>query len=293
MSIPEPLNPNIPNARRLARRFTLHTPFHHPHLDPNLDKEDLTLVPAGLSPGGRKLNWELPRPAATNLHIKLKLTNDPDELLEEFQDKIPEINKVLGLWGEVKGGSQTATGEAQLRMRTPVVEGQGWISSEERRRTSTEAGEGPVFNLVRNLDTPGRADVIYLTDAVEDGGDHVEDSSVPSNLRTIEWLGFDGSYVHVRDAEAKMAAFPKDEFDFDDSSMRRSSTPSNLRVTEWLDDEQYTGHSSEIYVSEPGSDFQEISREVGPYETFWINHNPNGPGLALDTDEGDKSSSKF
>lgn len=282
MSIPESLNPNIPNARRLARRFTPLTPFHHPHLDPNLRQEDLHLVPTALFPG-RTLRWELPRPAVTNLHVMLKLTNDPDELVQEFQDTIPQINEVLGLWSELKAASPTTTGEAQLRARTPVVEDQG--------QTSRDKGEGTSFNLVSNLDTPGRADVIYLTDADEDSGGWAEDSSVPPNLRTIEWLGFDGSYVHLEDAEPKMAALPT-ELDFElDEHNGRNSTPSNLRVTEWLDDAQYTDLPSEAYSAEPGSDARKTSRETGPYETFWLNHDPHGPQLALKNDEGDTSSS--
>ncbi len=273
MATPEPLNSRIPNARRLARRFTPHTPFHHPHLDQDLREEDLGLVPAALFPG-RTLNWQLPRPAVTNLHVMLKLTNDLDELVQEFHDKIPQINDVLGLWGGVKGASPTTTGEAQLRARTRVAGDQG--------RTTTEENEGTVFNLVSRLDTPGRADVIYLTDAVEDRGKCAEDLRVPSNLRTIEWLGFDGSYAHLEDAEPKMAVFPNEQDFEDDVHNRRNSTPSNLRVTEWLND-QYT--PSEAYSAEPGSDATKASEVTSPYETFWINHDSYGPQLALKNDE--------
>ena len=283
MSTPEPLNSNISSAPRLARNFTPHTPFHHPHLDQSLPAEDLSLVPAALFQG-RKLNWELPRPAVTNLHITLKLTNDPDELQKEFQDKIPCIDELLGLWGELKGASPTRTGEAQLRARAPIAEDQGW--------TSTEGGEGTTFNLVSRLDTPRRADIIYLTDAVEDSRGHAEDSSIPSNLRTVEWLGFDGSCVHLEDAEPKVAALPKEQdFNFDQPGMRNNSTPPNLRVTEWLDDEQYTNPPSEACSPESGSDAGKSSREAGPYETFWLKHDPYGPQLTLNTDESDTSSS--
>ncbi|KAF6237580.1 hypothetical protein HO173_004470 [Letharia columbiana] len=280
MSIPEPLNPNIPNARRLARKFTPHTPFHHPHLDPNVPQENLHLVPAALFPG-RNLNWELPRPAVTNLHVMLKFTNEPDKAQKEFHDKIPQINDVLGLWSELKGASPTTTGEAQLRAQISVAEDQGW--------TSTEEGEGTTFHLVSNLDTPGRADVIYLTDAVEDSGEHAEDLSVPFNLRTMEWLGFDGSYVHLEDSKPKMAAFPIGQGSDSDEQSMRNSTPSNLRVTEWLEDEQYTDLPTEAYSSEPGSDAGKTSRETGTYENFWIKHDPSGPELALNTDEGESN----
>lgn len=282
MSTPEPLNPNIPNARRRARKFTRQTPFHHPHLDPTLPPNDLHLVPAALFPG-RKLNWELPRSAVTNLHVKLQLTNDLDGLQKEFHDKIPQINDVLGLWGDLKGARATTTGEAQLRARTPFAKDQAL--------TSTEEGEGSIFNLVSKLDSPGRADVIYLTDAVQESGGPAEDSSVPSNLRTIEWLNFDGSWVHLED-EPKMGAFPSEQgCDFDEQSMRRNSTPSNLRIREWLDDEQCPDFSSETYNSKPNSDSGKVSRQIGPYETFWINHDPYGPQLALDSEEAEPSSS--
>lgn len=270
MSLPEPLNPKIPNTRRLARNFTPHTPFHHPHLDSNLPKENLPLVPAALFPR-RKLNWELPRPAGTNLHSTLKLTNDPDEQLKEFHEKIPQIDELLELWGELKGTSSTLTGEAQLRARTSAAEDQGRTPARARGWTSIEEREGTIFNLVGNLSTPGRADVIYLTDFVEDSGEHAEGLSVSSNLRTVEWLGFDGSYVHLEDAEPQMAASPtRQSFDFDQPGMRRNSTPSNLRLTEWLGDEQYSDVPSEACSPESGSDAGNSSREAGPYEKFWI-----------------------
>ena len=269
MSVPEPLNPKVPTARRLAPRFTPNTPFHHPHLDPTLRAEDLDLVPAALFAGTRPKS-ERPGPAVTNLHVMLKLSNDSDKVRKEFHDMIPHIDDVLGLWGEMKRTSPTTNGEAQLRARTGAAEVQGWISSEE--------GKGTTFNLASSLDTPGRADVIYLTDATEDSGERDENSSVPSNLRTIEWLGFDGSYVHLEDSEPKMAAFPMEQgSDADYHGLRRNSTPSNLRLTEWLEDQQSTDPPSETYSGEPYSNSGKPLPEIGPYEKFWINHNPSGP----------------
>ena len=212
----------------------------------------------------------------TNLHITLKLTNDTDEQLKEFHEKIPQIDELLELWGELKGVRPTKTGEAQLQART------------YRDRNSTEEREGTIFNLVSNLDNPGRADVIYLTDSVEDSRENAEDSSVPSNLRTVEWLlGFDGSYVHLEDAEPKMAAFSTEQ-----GFERSNSTPSNLRLTEWLEDEQYADLPNE--ACSPDSDSEDVgenSRQAGPYEQFWIRHDPYGPLLALKTDDSDASSS--
>lgn len=271
MSIPEPLNPRIPSARRLARKFTPNTPFHHPHLDPKLDPGDLHLVPRALFPG-RKLNWEIPRPAVTNLHVMLKLTNDPDELLEDFHSKIPQIDDVLRLWGQLKGKSPSTTGEAQLWTRIPGAENRGW--------TSAQHDEGTIFNRFNSLDTTARADDIYLNDDAKYSVEHAEHASVPPNLRTRDWSDFDDSYVHVDEAELKMVAFPKEQsFDF-------GATPSNLRITEWLDDERYTDPASEAHNSEP----DRIPRQIGPYETFWMNHDPYGR-LALKIDEGESSSS--
>ena len=245
-----------------------------------MSKEDLHMVPPSLF-AGRKLNRKLPGPAVTNLHVMLKLTNDPNELQREFHDKIPQINDILGLWSEVKGASPRATGEAQLRSRVPI--------DGECSLTSTERGRGTTFNLVSSLDTPGRADVIYLADASGDSGEQAEDSSIPLNLRNMEWLGFDGSYVHLEDAEPKMAAAPTEQDSgFYERSIRRNSTPSNLRITEWLADEQRTDFPNEAYCSEPdcsgpGSDAGASSKEVGPYETFWTNH--------LNTDDGESKTS--
>ena len=214
----------------------------------------------------------------------LKLTNEPNEIRKEFHDRIPQIDDVLGLWGELKGASPTMNGEAQLRTRTRAADVQGW--------SSRGNGKGTIFNLVSDLDTPGQADMIYLTDATEDSGEDVEDSKIPPNLRTIEWLGFDGSYVHLEESEANMAASPtKEHFDFDEHDTRRNSTPPNLRLTQWLEDEeQYTSLSGETCRSEPDSDAR-ASPDVGTYESFWINHDPSGPRLALRTDEGGSSSS--
>ena len=273
MSVPEPLNPRKPSARRLARNFTPNTPFHHPHLDPSLNPEDLHQVPPALFPG-RKLNWELPRLAVTNLHVVLKLTDDPNELLDDFHDKIPQIDEVLRLWGEKKGASPTTTSEAQVWTRISGGENRGWTSAAQEDEDS-------------NLDTPGRADVIHLTDAMEDSVEQAEDSSVPSNLRTIDWSDFDGSYVHLEDVEPKVAALPTEQSS--NLSEHSMSTPSNLRVTEWLADKQYTDLASEAHNPEPDSDRN--PSQIGPYETFWMNHDPYGPRLALATDEDESSSS--
>ena len=252
MSIPHTLNSNLPGART----FTPHTPFHDPHLDPDVPKENHHMVPQALF-AGRKLSREIPKPATANLHVVLKLTNDPNELQQEFHDKIPLINDLLGLWGEVKASNPTTTGEAQLRSRGLVAEDRDWAFTTEESKETT-------IKLVGNLDTPGRGDNIYLADASEDGAECAEDSGIPPNLRATEWSGFNGSYVPLKDTESEM--------DFDARSMSKNCTPSNLRAVEWLDDEQCDASSNEASSSEFRSNSEADSREAGPYETFWTNH---------------------
>ena len=271
-NMPEP-DSKFPDARRLAGQFTPQTPLFHPHLDPNMKEEDLHLVPAPLFQG-RTFNSSLPRPAVANLNVMLKLTNDPDELRNEFHGKIPQIDDFLGLWGELKGATSTVAGEGQLRARTADL---------------IQEGEGTSLHLARDIDTPGQGSFVYLTDTVKDSERDAEDSGVPSNLRTVEWLGFDGSYAHLEDVEPKTAAIPADDdVEFGEPSMMQNSRiPSNLRVTEWLKDVEHTDVSSQAYRSDADSDAENISRETGPYETFWRGHTSYGPQLALNNDDGE------
>ena len=236
MSIPDTLNSSLPGART----FTPYTPFHDPHLDPNVPEENYHLIPQSLVTG-RKLNRDVPKPATANLHFVLKLTNDPSELQQEFHDKIPQINDLLGLWGEVKAANP---GEAQRE----------WTFTTEECKETT-------FKLVGNFDTPGR-DIIYLADASEDDTECAENSSNIPNLRNTEWLDSNGSCVHLKDAEPEM--------EFDARSTRSNSMPCNLRVTEWLDGEQGDCFPNE--ASSSASNSEADSREAGPYETFWTNH---------------------
>ena len=276
-NMPEP-DSKFPDAPRLAERFTPQTPFFHPHLDPNLKKEDLHLVPAPLFQG-RNFTSRLPRPAVANLHVMLKLTNDPDELRNEFHGKISQIDDFLGLWGELKGANSTVAGQGQHRARTTDL---------------IQEGEGTTLHLARNIDTPGQGSFVYLTDAVKDSENDAEDSGIPSNLRTVEWLGFDGSYAHLEDVEPKTAAIPADDdVDFGEPGMKRNSrTLPNLRVTEWLQDVEHTHNSSQAFSSDSDSDAGNISRDTGPYETFWRGHTSYGPQLALNNDDGEPISNR-
>ena len=253
MSIPDTLNSNLP----AARAFTPQSPFHDPHLDPDVPKENHHMIPQALF-AGRKLNREIPKAATANLHVVGKLTDDPNELQKEFHDKIPQVNDILGLWGEVKAANPTTTGEAQVRSPRPIAEGGDWICNPEENKGTTF---DPVSN---NLNTLDQGDIVYHADASKDGAECAEDSGIPPNLRTTEWLGFNGSYVHLKDVEP--------ELKFGARSMSKNNTPSNLRVSEWLDDEACDALPNEASSSEPDFDSGAESRETGPYETFWTNH---------------------
>ena len=176
-------SPQAYSTRRLARSFTPATPNHHPLLDPEFPTEDIPLVPKDLAPRGQ-LNWDLPKKAKTNFHVMLKLSNKADELLNEFHEKIPRIDEVLNEWTEMQGASPTRTGHEQLGAQSLFQCGLG--KSNEITRLGGN-GDDCVFNMVRNLDTPGRADVIYFTDAVEESDRDIQKrDSVPPNLRSVE-----------------------------------------------------------------------------------------------------------
>ncbi|MCJ1273071.1 hypothetical protein MMC21_000860 [Puttea exsequens] len=209
------------NTRRLAKPFTARTPKHHPFLDPDFAQEDASLVPADLAPQGR-LNWDLPRKTKANLYIMLKLSNEAEELLEEWHEKIPKIDDVLSEWAEMSGATPTTHGRMQLQAQARFRENlknEGNLVSE---------GSSCVFNMSRNVDSPGQADVIYLTDAVDEG--------IPENIRRTEWdelgkAGFEGcnslllsnasTYIH-QPREQGEASFGKGD-----------SIPDNLRTVDW------------------------------------------------------------
>ncbi len=256
------------NIRRLARPFHDDIP-HHPFLDPGFQWQDAPLVPSDLAPGGR-LNWELPRPAKTNLHIMLELKEETDEILEEYRSKLPFIDQALEEWVEMRGASPTTTGETKLRdmaslKRFGDVENQG-----EQRDASTDSY---IFSMARNLDSPGRADVIYLADAFEQKKAQDRKSSIPENLRAVDWLDFDGSYLHVaeasHEAEAEMAIpesipilkIPK-------SGRRTNSRPPNLRISDWSESEPVDFLPTSIYSPEPES----ACKRLGPFQDSSCGH---------------------
>jgi len=268
--------PNVDahNTRRLARKFTPTVPNHHPFLDPGFQGEDEDLVPADLAPRG-KLNWKLPRKATTNLHIMLKLTNKADELLDEWRDKIPQIDEVVSEWSEMKGASPTTLGELQQQAQA-MFNNNCKDAQDEADLAGNDSSDGYIFNMVKNLDSPGRGDVIYLTNGVEDDKFDGKKGIIPKNLRSVEWLDFDGSHVHLTDAinqpQPLCAAVDRQEQGAklgESSTLRRTSIPQNLRTTDWELDGIL---SPTVYSPTAASDVCDSYNQVRPFDEFWRSH---------------------
>ena len=261
------------NTRRLARSFTPQTPKHHPLLDPELPEEDIPLVPQDLSPRGQ-LQWELPKKARTNLHVMLKLSNKTDELMDEFHDKIPYIDEVLHEWAEMRGASPTREGREQMRAQSMHPE------TDDNYRSG--ANDDYVFNMVRNLDSPGRADVIYLTDAVEDeGSDDRSISSIPANLRGGDWSPLSPL------SPSKHSSCDLPEPLNVRKRERSDSTPSNLQTSEWSSTQE-TVLTPTVYHPELDSESEESPK---PFDEFWRDHQvPFGPQVVLGNDDSTRSS---
>ena len=265
----DPSDTSACNTRRLARPFLDAIP-HHPFLDPEFQWQDAPLVPSDLAPGGR-LNWELPRPAKTNLHIMLELKEETNQILEEYRSKIPLIDQAMEEWVEMRGASPTMTGEAKLRDMASFKTLWEVRNQSEQRDSSTDSY---IFSMARNLDSPGRADVIYLADAVEQKKGKERKSSIPENIRAVDWLDFDGSYLHVAEAsyqaEAEMAIpdsvpplrIPK-------PGERTYSRPPNLRVSEWSESESMDLLPASVYSPEPWSAGSQACKQLGPFQEFW------------------------
>ncbi|MCJ1457075.1 hypothetical protein MMC28_007441 [Mycoblastus sanguinarius] len=254
------------SRRRVAQRFTPQIPHHHPFLDPSFPAEDKPLVPSPLAPRGN-LSWDLPQNAVTNLNICMKLTNKAEELLEEFHSKIPQIDEFLSEWVEMQGSSPTKTGETQIRALNKRLD-----------LTSDDAGnsDGYIFNMVGHLDSPN-ATTIYLTDGIEDRRDDSEISSTP-NMRSIVWPEFDGSYVHLADS-VHDTAIVLPEIDIEvNKPTRKDSSPPSLGGTERSDVGHETYLSNDVYSPEPEA------KTVGPYETFWHEHDTYNREINAETE---------
>ena len=268
----DPSDTSACNVRRLARPFLDDIP-HHPLLDPDFQWQDASLVPSDLAPGGR-LNWELPRPAKTNLHIMLELKEETDEILGEFRSKLPLIDQAIEEWVEMRGASPTTTGEAKLRDLASLKR---FCDVQSQDEQPDAPADSYIFSMARNLNSPGRADVIYLTDAFEPKEGKERRSSIPENLRAVDWLDFDGSYLHVAEAshedEAAMA-IPKSvpTLKIPKSRGRTNSRPPNLRVSNWSDTETVDFLSPSIYSTEVGGAGRQAYTRPGPFQEFWRGH---------------------
>ena len=268
----DPTDTSTCNTRRLARPFLDDVP-HHPFLDPEFQWQDAPLVPSDLAPGGR-LNWELPRPAKTNLHIMLELKEETNQILEEYRSKLPLIDQAMEEWVEMRGASPTTTGEAKLRNLASIETFSDVRIKDEQRDASTDSY---IFSMARNLDSPGRADVIYLADAFEQKKGKKRKSSIPENIRAVDWLDFDGSYLHVagvsHEGRAETAipdSVPPLRIHKPDS--RRYSRPLNLRVNEWSDSESMDFLPASVYSSEPSSAGSQACKQLGPFQEYWQGH---------------------
>ena len=288
----ESSDPNAYNTRRVASEFLPNIP-HHPFLDPNFPEEDAPLIPRDLAPHGR-LNWELPKEARMNLHIMLKFTEETDKLLDEFHAKVPTIDEVIEEWCEMKGASPTKAGFAKIRAQVSHKESSKTKAKNAGEHTG-ETADSYIFNMAKNLDSLGRSDLIYLTDAVRDKEDEGRKSGMPENLRAVDWLDFDGSYVHLADAHQAEpeTANPESKswLSVPGPSMRRDSTPTNLRTTEWPMSEQDACISPSIYSPEPEGDSKK-AKPLGPFEEFWRDHGgPQGLQMAVEDEEPASTSS--
>ena len=283
------------STRRLARSFPPDVP-QHPLLDPNFPKEDTPLVPKDLAPRGR-LNWELPKGARMNLHIMLKLTEEKNKLIDEFHAKVPTIDEVIGEWCEMQGASPTRAGFAKLRAQVSH-KASSRAKADERGKQPDDDGDSYMLNMVKNLDSPGRSDLIYLTNAGQDKKDIFRRSRIPDNLRAVDWSDFDGSYVHLADASHQTelrTANPelKSKLTVSEPSMRRKRTPSNLRTTEWSTSEPDAYLFPGIYSPKPYDEAGK-AKPLGPFEEFWRDHGgPQGYQAVIEEDGPASTSSGY
>ncbi len=204
----------------------------------------------------------------------LELKEETDEILEEYRSKLPLIDQAMEEWVEMRGASPTTTGEAKLRDLASLK--RFWDVQNQGEQPDASA-DSYIFSMTRNLDSPGRGDVIYLADAFEQKKGKERKSSIPENLRAVDWLDFDGSYLHVAEAshEAEAAmAIPESvpALKIPKSRGRTNSRPPNLRVSDWSDSEPGDFLSPSIYSPEAGSAGRQAYKRPGPFQAFWPGH---------------------
>ena len=205
----------------------------------------------------------------------LELKEETDEILEEYRSKLTLIDQAIEEWVEMRGASPTTTGEAKLRDMASLNRFRDVEKPGEHRDASTDSY---IFSMAGNLDSPGRADVIYLADAFEQKKAIDRKSSIPENLRAADWLDFEGSYLHIaevsHEAETDMAIpesvpilkIPK-------SGRRTNSRPPNLRISDWSESEPRDLLPTSTYSPEPESAGSQACKRLGPFQDFWRSHN--------------------
>ena len=217
----------------------------------------------------------------------LKLSNQTDELLDEFHSKIPYIDEVLHEWAEMKGASPTVKGLEQLQAQSSYQS----IHCQGNEDDESENGGDYIFNMVSAPNSPVFADTIYLTDALEYADADVNAASdIPSNIRGDEWPNFDGCYTDVEsDFEefGPSSAIPQ-ALKFSKTKIE-DCPPPNLRTYDW-GTHQNSIRTAKAYTPSNTSDVLPNRRESGPFEKFWRNHGaPYGPQMVLN-DEDDTDS---
>lgn len=200
----------------------------------------------------------------------LKLSNNADELLDEFHHTLPQIDEALNDWVEMKGASPTKIGEEQLRARSSL--GHRNVNEGTALKGSND---DYVFNMARNLDNPGRADVIYLTEGVEDSNSCNKGKQLDAdNIRGVDWLDFDGSYVHLQDAKDPVeskTAIPRGLHIQKADETRRNSIPLNLRAFGWEFDQDHI-LTPTVYSPAINTDAGDLRTQTGPFNKFWRQH---------------------
>ena len=188
--------------------------------------------------------------------------------------------------------------QAQRRLGLPRFEHKLRIKESSKANAKNagehtdDAADSYTFNMAKNLDSPGLSELIYFTDAVRDKEDEGRKSDMPENHRAVDWLDFDGSYVHLQDAHQAEpeTANPESKswLSVPGPSMRRDSTPTNLMTSEWPMSEQDACTSPSIYSPEPEGDSKK-ARPLGLFEEFWRDH--GGPqGIQMAVEDGEPAS---
>ena len=137
--------------------------------------------------------------------------------------------------------------------------------------------------MVSNLDTPGQGEVIYLTEGVEDDENDFKEGKIPTNLKAIDFLHFNGSFLHLAGKghrEESQTDSLQSPSMLPDSLESEESTLENLRTTEWPPWNGNDDSSDDASSSDPDHQAKR------PFHDFWQGHfSPDGGQLALGSRE--------